>query len=245
MSITTLTQFCEQFTTLLNEKPDLQQLIKNGREMLSQLVNKPDWFNAILSGLVLDQTFLKTQQQSVDPNEIQLYFSPDKSFSVRAFVWEPGISYPIHDHGAWGIVGAQVNPVREKKYARLDDGSEENYASIKQVSDNILYPGETTFVLPLNDGIHQMQTVGDQPSVSIHVYGKPIRKGYINFYDPDRNTLARIYPPAIYKKILAIRTLGAIPDAWAQEVLNNAINAPEPAYILEECRRAVNISKNK
>lgn len=236
MAIQNLAQFCEQFQELLAYKPDLHDLLSNGRDMLSQLVSVSDWFNTVLSGLILDESFLRSQRQSIDPNEIQLYFSPDKSFSVRAFIWEPGITYPIHDHGAWGIVGAQVNQLREIKYARLDDGSKADYASLKQVADHTLSPGETTFVLPFNEGIHQMQAMNHLQAVSIHVYGQPMRKGYINCFDMDRNTVARLYPPAIFKKVLAIRTVGSIRENWAQDVLNTVMQSPEPDYILEECR---------
>lgn len=245
MAIQNLTQFCEQFQEMLACKPALHDLLAQGRDMLSQLVSKPAWFSAVLSDLILDESFLSSQRQSVDPNEIQLYFSPDKSFSVRAFVWEPGVTYPIHDHGAWGIVGAQINHLQEIKYARLDDGSKADYASLKQVTDHMLSPGGTTFVLPVNDGIHQMQAINDLPAVSIHVYGQPMRKGYINCFDLDRNTVTRLYPPAIFKKVLAIRTLGSIRENWAQDIVKAVMQSAEPDYILEECRYIMDKQKNK
>lgn len=235
MTIHNLEQFCQQFKALLDQKPEWPQLLENGRGMLSQLVGNPDWFKATLSGLVLDQAFLKAQWQSIDANDIQLYHSPDKAFSVRAFIWEPGVKYPIHDHGAWGIVGAHINQVRERKFARADDGSDANHAEVKQIADATLSAGETTFVLPMNDGIHQMQALNNQVAVSIHVYGAPIRKGFIHHYDPHFNTATRVYPPSIYKKMLAIKTLGSIPEDWAKEVLITALHTPEPDYILNEC----------
>lgn len=245
MAINNLEQFCEQFKALLNQKPEWPEFLENGQRMLSQLVSNHDWFKPTLSGLVLDQAFLQAQWQSIDPNDIQIYFSPDKSFSVRAFIWEPDVMYPIHDHGAWGIVGAHINQVRERKFARIDDGLDTNHAEVKQIADAALSPGETTFVLPMNDGIHQMQALNNQTAVSIHVYGTPIRKGFIHYFDPHFNTVRRVYPPSIYKKMLAIKTLGSIPEAWAEEILTAALRLPEPNYILDECQYSLDKMRGK
>ncbi len=240
MIINDLDQFGVQFKLLLDQKPEWPMLLQEGRKMLSELVSNPDWLNPTLTGLVLDQAFLQNQWQSIDPNDIQIYFSPDKSFSVRAFIWEPGVMYPIHDHGAWGIVGAHINQIRERKYERVDDGVNINHAEVKLIADATLSPGETTFVLPMNEGIHQMQAVNNQVAVTIHVYGTPIRKGFIHYFDPHSNTANRVYPPSIYKKMLAIKALGSIRKPWAEEVLNQALNSPGPDYIRNECQYSLN-----
>lgn len=235
MTIRNLEQFGEQFTLFLKKTPEWPDILKNGSEMLSELVLNKDWLQPILSKLVLDETFLKSQWQSIDPNDIQIYRSPDKLFSVRAFVWEPNVMYPIHDHGAWGIVGAHVNQIRERKFARVDDGLDINLAEVKEIADATLSPGEITYVLPVDDGIHQMQALNNQTSVTIHVYGAPIRKGFIRYFNPHNNTTQRMYPPSVDKKILAIRTLGSVPEPWSEDVLTNALKNAEPDYIKNEC----------
>jgi len=103
-------------------------------------------------------------------------------------------------------------------------------------ADAVLTPGETTYVLPLNDGIHQMQAQNNQVAVSIHVYGTPVRKGFIHHFDPHTNTLQRVYTPANYKQTLAIKTLGSIPSSWAEDVLQNALKSDNHEYIKDECR---------
>ena len=245
MAINNLEQFCLQFKALLDQKPEWPKLQENGRAMLSELVSNNDWFKPTLSRLILDQDFLKNQWQSIDANEIQIYYSPDKTFTVRAYIWEPGICYPIHDHGAWGIVGALFNQIRERKFARMDDGLDASHAEVKQIADATLAAGETTYVLPLNDGIHQMQAINKQVAVSIHVYGAPVRKGFIQHFDPHFKTATRVYGPSINKKMLAIKTLGSVPEAWAEEVLNSALGSPEPDYVLQECRYALNKIRNE
>ncbi len=234
MTISTLEEFTTQFTVFLKQKPTLEKILTEGRDMLAELTSNPQWFQPVLSRLVLDDDFLKSQWQSIDPYDIQLYHSPEKLFSVRAFIWEPDEMYPPHDHGSWGLVGAFINPVQERKFARIDDGSETYHAEIKQISEAQLSPGQTTYVLPLNDGIHQMGAVNDTPSVTIHVYGQPVRKGYIHYYNRHNNTVQRMYPPSINKRIYAIRSLSAIPQPWAEDVLQQALSSAGPEYIKEE-----------
>ncbi len=239
MKIDDLEQFSDEFSKMLAKKPDMAGLLKNGRAMISDLVLKPDWFQSILTKLVLDEAFLKSQWQSIDANEIQIYRSSDKQFSIRAYIWEPNVTYPVHDHGAWGIVGAHVNQIIERKFIREDDGSDDSYAELKQVSQKMLSPGETTFVLPMNEGIHQMQAATDLTAVTIHIYGAPVRKGFIHYFDIQRKSAHRMYPPAINKKIFAIRTLGSIHESWAEEVLNSSMNSDVPNYIKNECMESL------
>jgi len=239
MTISNLDQFGEQFASYLKQKPEWPDILKTGSEMLSELVLNKEWFQPILSKLVLDEAFLKSQWQSIDPNDFQLYRNPDKLFTVHAFIWEPNVMYPIHDHGAWGIVGAHINQIRERKFARVDDAKDINHAELKEIADATLSPGEITHVRAMNDGIHQMQALNNQTSVTIHVYGAPVRKGFIHYFDPHNNTAHRMYPPSVDKKIMAIRTLGSVPEAWAEGVLNSALISADPDFIQNECRYAL------
>jgi predicted metal-dependent enzyme (double-stranded beta helix superfamily) len=239
MSITNLEEFCREFHLVLSEESEIFEIINRGRLLLSQLVDKSDWFRDTLSSLVLNEEFLNAQWLSIDSNEVILYRSPDRAFSVRAYIWEPNVVYPVHDHGAWGIVGSLINQIKERKFKRIDDGSVENRAQIKQISEATLSPGGTTFVLPVNQGIHQMEAINDQVAITIHVYGKPVRKGYIQFFDINSGNVQRVYPPRLYKKIMAMRALGDIPETWSEEILNKALNISGPDHLLLEGKLAL------
>jgi hypothetical protein len=41
----------------------------------------------------------------------------------------------------------------------------------------------------------------------ISIYGSPIRRPYINRFDYKANTVEKVYPPRIRKKMLAIEAL--------------------------------------
>lgn len=238
MCIENPNDFSLEFQTFLDGRPPLPVIIQEGGQMLAQLLKVPGWLNETLIRLVTDGAFLKSQYQSVDANDIILYRSPKKSFSVRAFIWEPGIRYPIHDHGAWGLVGAYINQIRERKYQRIDDGQNPYHAQLEMVADAVLNPTGLTHVLPVNDGIHQMETVNDRIAVTVHVYGEPVRKGFIQIFDPHFQSVHRIYPPEGLKRALAIRTLASMGQPRLDAVLQDAASDLEQPYMREEIEMA-------
>lgn len=213
MAINELERFIKRIKSLLDEKPEWPRILEEGRNSLHELISSPEWFRSMMTRLVLDEQFLKLQRQTIDINSIQLYISPDKGFSIRAYIWEPGQVYPVHDHGVWDIFGPIIHQIKERKFERMDDGMNPPYAEVRQISDTILSPGETSFILPLDAGIHQIEAL-DEVAVTVDLYGPIIRKGFIHYFDPVKKTAQRIYSPLISKKVLAIRTLGSINESW-------------------------------
>jgi predicted metal-dependent enzyme (double-stranded beta helix superfamily) len=234
MGAMNLEEFCLRFHAFLDEKPSFPLLLEAGQELFGELLSDPSWFREILRKLIMDRDFLKTQEVSVFHNEITLHRSPDRAFSVLAYIWEPDYVTPIHDHGSWGIIGGLIQPFRERKYRRLDDGQAQGQAELEEVSSKVIGPGETTHVLPLNKGIHQMEAATDQLAVTVSVYGKSVRKGYIQFFDPFRKKVIPAYHPKLFKEVLAVRTLGAIPEPWAKDILTGEASASIPAYLMRE-----------
>ncbi len=231
-------QFGIEFEDLIKKEKDFSEMINKGGKMLGELLISQEWSRGILSDLVLEDDFLKSQWRSSDFNELQIYRSPDKLFSVKAYLWEPNVSYPIHDHGSWGILGAHISRIREKKFVRLDDGSDENYAKIKQIDEIILSPGETSYVLPLDEGIHHVQGI-DETAFSIQVYGSPVRKGYLQYYNAETNSVRRSYSESVKKRIIAVKILGNIKESWSEDVLKRTITLTENENIKEECRKSL------
>ncbi len=228
-----LQAFIEQFADFLKAEPTKDEIFSAGRQMVESLVSTPGWLNDTLTRLVLDDAFLASQWHAIDPNDIVLYRHPDKLFTVRAFIWEPGVFYPVHDHGSWGLVGSYINRIRERKYVRTDDGTNEEYADIEMTADAVLDPGQTTYVDFL--GLHQMETADDRVAVTIHVYGTPMRKGYIQLFNLHNKRIHRVYAPSMFPRALAIRTLGSISEDWAKEVLQEALSKGQPDYFQKEC----------
>ncbi len=234
MTVTNLEQFCESFDDLLKGKPDVSAIISTGRALVSELMNRKEWFGDVLERLLFDKEFSESQKPGIWPNEITLYRSPERSFLVLCYIWDPGLSDAIHDHGSWGIIGSFLRPIGEKKYIRMDDGKKEGYAELEEVSSIVLQPGQTTYVLPLNKGIHRMENFGSDTAITINVYGPNVRKGYVQFFYPEMNSVNRVYPPKAFREALAARAIGSMAAPWSEKLLKRIQASALPDYIKKE-----------
>ena len=233
-----LEEFCRRFSTLLKENSPQPEFFSAGQELLREVLHDPRWFGDFLGRLIHDRKFYNQQEATFYPNEITLHRSSGPYFSVLAYIWEPHSSSAVHDHGSWGLVGSLIHRVQETKYRRLDDGQIEGYAELQEVSSRVIEPGETTFVLPLDKGIHEMKSL-DQRVVSLNVYGKSVRLGYLQFFYPSQKKVERVYPPKLFKKVLAIRVLGSISQPWAEEILKASLSPHEPDFLQKEFQAAL------
>jgi 3-mercaptopropionate dioxygenase len=60
-----------------------------------------------------------------------LYRAQDGSLCLFSLVIPPGVSTPVHDHLAWGVIGVYRGRQEETIYRRLDDGSDESRAQLE------------------------------------------------------------------------------------------------------------------
>ncbi len=99
-----------------------------------------------------------------------LHRSGDGGLAFSALVLPKGASTPVHDHLAWGIVGLYRGLQDETVFARGDDGTQDGVARLAPAHRNMLKPGDFYELLPEND-IHQVTTVSEETSVSLHLLG--------------------------------------------------------------------------
>ena len=210
------------FKKLVKEEPNFENLLKEGRKLVSELTGDPSFLKDFFERVITDDDFAYNRWPTMDYNEITLHRDEEGLFSVRLFLWYPHVTYYPHSHGSWGIVGCITGEVSEIKYRRLDDGKNPFYAELKEDSKFILKPGETTYVLPLNEGIHSMFSNIDKPSLTLHVYGKPVRKGYFEIFEPSRKTIYRVYSNKYKDRVHVINILKNINADWSLELLKKA-----------------------
>ncbi len=234
-----LQEFVTSLKELVHQSQHSTELIERGRELLAGLLSDRLWYREFLEKLVRDREFLGGQVNSIWPNEVALWRDPDRDFSVLAYVWEPHTADTVHDHGSWGVIGSLVHDFTERKYRRLDSGRVEGHAELQEVSCRVIGPGETTHVLPLDEGIHRTENHGDSHSISINVYGKPVRRGYIRFFDVENRTVRRVFPPKTNKQVLAVRFLGTVGESWAEDILTAALRDPLPDFVRAECEESL------
>lgn len=231
--------FCAKMGTMLAEESNIMRKIENGRELVSELNSSPGWFFETLERMILDPASIERQKPGIWPNEFTLHRAPDRSFVVLAYIWDAGLADTIHDHGSWGIIGTLVAKLGERKYERVDDGKREGYCELRETASGVFDPGETTIVLPLNKGLHAMDNPTDGIAVSINVYGKTVRQGFIQFFDPAKKTVTRAYPPRTLKEVLAVKTLAAIDPGRAEGTFREALGSPRPPQLRQEYEEAL------
>lgn len=98
-----------------------------------------------------------------------LYRAADASLCLFAFVIPPGKTTPIHDHGAWGLVGLYRGRQRETYYRPTDDGSVEGHAVLELMEEQTLEEGDFYPLLPGARDIHSVGSDWDRPTISIHL----------------------------------------------------------------------------
>ncbi len=234
-----LEQFSLQMQVIVDGENNREKLIGSVRNLVNQLTATTGWLHDSLEKLLFDREFLSRQTNSIWPNEFSLVCGPGGEFSVFAYVWEPGATDVVHDHGAWGVIGGVLNRFEERKYRRLDDGSRADHAELTETARVVVGPGETTFVLPLDEGIHRMENPTENLAISLNVYGRPVHRGYVRFFDIETQAVQRAWAPRNLRRLTAVRVLGAVGEPWAGEILENSRRLSLPDPIRQECERAL------
>lgn len=228
---------CE-VSKLIKQESDLTILIDHASHFLAEFAADTRWFYRVVrEKLFQDGSIFNIN--SIWSNEITLLRSPGKELSIFAYIWEPRRAFPIHDHGAWGVVAASIQPFVERKFQRLDNGSQAGFAVLKETLCKMVTPGDTSPVLPLDRGIHQLENTSDKYMVSLSMFAQPVRSGYLQFYYPEKQKVERVYPPKTHRQVLSIRTLETIDEPWADELLADMLNRDLPSFIKDECRLSI------
>lgn len=164
-----LSDFVADFSDLLDQTNDEAVILREGGDLLAELVAVDDW--------------LPEAQSQPDPTRYQQYLlhrDPAGRFSVVSFVWGPGQATPVHDHTVWGLVGVLRGAELSQAYHR--DGA----ALVPHGPVHRLERGEVEAVSPTVGDVHRVTNAfDDRPSISIHVYGANIGAVRRSTYDAD------------------------------------------------------------
>lgn len=150
----------------------------------------------LLARLVTDRDFMRSQilpllevaSVKEDWYVAHRYDAEDDSYSLQVFVWPSGTGTRIHDHSSWGAYACAAGTVLEERYERLDDGSRAEHARLKKVWQLWWSPKDgASTVLPGDGGIHRVGNLGENPAVSVHLYGPRMGEVDGRDYDPSRD----------------------------------------------------------
>ena len=93
----------------------------------------------------------------------RLYQSP--SLTILHTTYPRGLRTPAHNHGAWAVVSVYRGREDNVRYAR--SGS-----NLSVLGCQSIHPGEAVLLDP--EEIHDLSTSSDEPTCSIHVYGRDL-----------------------------------------------------------------------
>ena len=200
---------------------------------LTEEVTRIAYFQTALPRLLLDRPLVRTLLEEIRAgrpypdtrkagffeNEILLYLDARGRYSLRVYFHGGGEYTVIHDHNGWGVSGVPSGSLGVVRYRLVESdiqardggrGGRPEYARIEMIDHRIHSAGEVTVTRPLASGIHQTGNPGSDPNMMITVYGRPVRRLYIQEYDPATRQIYRRYPPRILKRRLAAAVLNAL-----------------------------------
>jgi predicted metal-dependent enzyme (double-stranded beta helix superfamily) len=120
-----------------------------------------------------------------------IFRSGSRDLSLMSLVLPAGVSTPVHDHLAWGLVGLYSGRQSETVYGLASQGDLEGVAQLVELEQRDLQAGDFYELLPPEGDIHRVRTLGDDPSVSIHLLGNDIGCTWRHRYDPESS---RVFP---------------------------------------------------
>jgi 3-mercaptopropionate dioxygenase len=115
----------------------------------------------------------------------------DGSLQVYVVEFAPDMPTPVHDHVTWGLIGTCGGKQLTHRYERVDDGSDPGKAKLKLLSEQVLERGAVYPLLPPND-IHRIESVGGQPSYSLHVLGADLGRQHRNIFDVETGEVTAV-----------------------------------------------------
>lgn len=153
--------FAQDLEQLASSLDSWEAMIQEGAKAMNQLLAHPE----LVSREIADQ---------INQGEAsgKVYQSPEHGFVIHVFTWSPGSKTPIHDHHTWGIMGIYRNSLQVIDYDMTP--LEGNMIDVSPREPVIAGEGTIAYVLPPYEEIHEIENIGDDLAISIHVYGKEI-----------------------------------------------------------------------
>ena len=176
----TMEEFIIDVKAIMNSEQDRATITKQLQPLLERLLQQEDLLN---------------ERYKVDLGKgrstYSFYRSPDGSLGISAPVFMPGKPTLLHDHLSWGLIGVYSGRQKTTRYRRTDDGSKPGHADLELLEDEVYTKGDIYYMAPPDD-IHQVETIGEEPGVSIHVLGTDYRRSKRHIYDVEKHTVQEV-----------------------------------------------------
>ena len=132
-------------------------------------------------------------RQSERAQNLLFYEDPDYQFVINGLIKNPHSRTQIHDHAHnWTLYGVLDGHETIERYERLDDGSRQDFADIRQMENVKVGPGKVDLVAPYQ--IHAEES-GDERTVAIIVRAEKAGGFLQGRYDPASKKYWQGYGP--------------------------------------------------
>jgi predicted metal-dependent enzyme (double-stranded beta helix superfamily) len=172
---------------LIRDRYYLHQFLTEIMEILNEIKNeKEEWerlpqIRMRVRQLIINSYWVQTQYHEPHPQTGSavhiLYDEIGYPLSVQNVTFVPGVKSSIHNHGTWGVVAVLKGQEKHTFWRRVP--TSEFPDKIEQVGEHILNVGEIISFTP--QAIHQVEALGDEMTVSFHLYGDTQPKSRMEF----------------------------------------------------------------
>lgn len=131
--------------------------------------------------LLINSYWVRTQYGSPDiptgSHVFTLYDEIGYPLTIQNVITKPGIKSSIHNHGTWGVL-FQISGEEKHTFWKKVNSPEQSF-QIQRIDELILKPGEIISFHP--DAIHQVETIGEENSLTFQLYGDTQPKSRFQF----------------------------------------------------------------
>jgi predicted metal-dependent enzyme (double-stranded beta helix superfamily) len=201
---------CRNWAAAISGIGDRDGRIAYFRAELPMLLGRQPFFEGVLRGLLAGNPYPDLRQGTLFENELILYREPGSKFSLRLYIFGPGEHTPVHDHLSWGVSGPAFGQLEVVRFHREGFSPEPNRVRLAVAARSLLAPGEIETTLPFDEGIHRTGNPAAGTTLMVSIYGRPLRRLYMQCYNIESGYVDRRYPPHMKKRMLAEQALAAM-----------------------------------
>ena len=185
-----LTKFAADVTEIVNHERDPAKIVAAAKPLMAKIIKVPSF---------LPEQYTKPVSPTQPFGLYLVHRGPQDAFTILSALWPPNGGTPVHDHaGSWAVEVILDGTLHTRRFKRLDDGSREGYAELRQTAELDLHAQEIAHVIPPDQDVHQFVNLSGKPVLSFHIYGGDITKQKRNRFTPEENRVVKYVDPLKY-----------------------------------------------
>ncbi len=167
----------------LTELEDLLASVSDDRERLLAIA-------PMVRTLLTSAYWLQMEYKDADPKTGWavnfLYREHQFPLTVQMVTWAPGSRSTIHNHATWGLVALLGG--QEKNHFWRRSPTADAPHRLEPAGELLMSPGDIITFTP--GAIHQVEPIGDEPTISFNLYGvTDFKQRYV--FNPEAQTAKR------------------------------------------------------